>query len=413
MQVTRLGKFIVLILLIGAAAGGWRVWQNAGKSGGGGTSVFPNGNGGKSGDGSGNLNGGASGASGSGDGGTFTGSAAGQGNEILLLTSNTKKGWLLDEIAKFNANNDGKYRVVTKFIETREAMHAILDGKVKPAIWSPSSTIWTARLSQAWQQKTGNAIIDRGNAETYRVFFRSPLVFLTTKNKVATLKPILKSWDTFRTKSGAKVSWGKLKWSHADPLSANSGMMTLGLILADYTNQTGADPSVAADSEKFRAYLRGIERGLVFDLPAQGGSSALAKAFLRDTNRYDFISTYESNAIEAAQNDSNLAVIYPSPTVVSESVGAVLNGDWLSDTQRQGARAFLQFLGSEQSMREGLQYYFRPAQSGGTMSLAPILSQLRAQGFQQSFTSIELPPYEALNAAAFQWRTHIARQPAS
>lgn len=418
MHITKLGKFIVLILLVGAAVGGWRVWQNLNSKSGGGAATFPSNNGGSNNGGgggnSGNVSssGTAANADSSGDGGTFTGGAVGQGNEILLVTSNTKKGWLLDEIGKFNASNGSKYRVVTRFIETREAMHAILDGKIKPAIWSPSSTIWTARLSQAWQQKTGNAIIDRGNADAYRVFFRSPLVFLTTKSKVATLRPLLKNWDTFRQKSGTKVSWGKLKWSHADPLTANSGMMTLGLILADYTNQTGADPGVAADSAKFRAYLQGIERGLVFDLPARGGSSALAKAFLRDTSRYDFISTYESNAIEAAQNDPTLAVIYPSPTVVSESVGAILKGDWLSETQRQGARAFLNFLGSETSMREGLQYYFRPAQSGGALTLAPILSQLRAQGFQQSFTSIELPPYEALNSAAFQWRLHVAHQAA-
>jgi ABC-type sulfate transport system substrate-binding protein len=203
-----------------------------------------------------------------------------------------------------------------------------------------------------------------------------------------------------------------LKWSHADPLSANSGMMTLGLMLADYTQQTGSDPMIAAGSTKFRTYVNGISRGLVFDLPAQGGSSALNKAFLQNPNRYDFITTYESNAIEAALNDPNIAVIYPNPTAVSENVGAILNGDWLSDTQREGARAFLQFLGSEQSLREGLGYYFRPAQSGGNLSLSPVLNKLRAQGFQQSFSSAELPSYEALNAAAFAWRNSVGKKAA-
>ena len=438
MRVTGLGKLILLILVIGAAFGGWRVFQNMNKSGGanngnannGGTSLFGKNNGGNNTGNNGNNTGNNTGNNGSnsngnnsngsgnsgnsstqsgGNSGTFTGGTAASGNEILLVTSNTKKGWLVDEISKFNAQNGDKYKIVTKFIETREAMHAILEGKVKPAIWSPSSTIWTQRLSQAWQQKNGNAILNLNDGDKYRVFFRSPLVFLTTKRKLNALKPVLKSWDTLRASNG-RTSQGALKWAHADPLTANSGMMTLGLMLADYTAQTGSDPAIAASSAKFRTYVSGISRGLVFDLPAQGGSSALTKAFLQNTSRYDFITTYESNAIEAALNDPSLAVIYPNPTAVSESVGAVINGDWLSDTQREGARAFLQFLGSEKSMREGLNYYFRPAQSGGNLSLSPVLSKLRAQGFQQSFSSAELPPYEALNAAAFAWRNSIAKK---
>ena len=424
MRVTGLGKFIILLLIAGAAFGGWRLFQNTNKSGAnsgsannGGNSLFGKNNSANNGGNSNASNSnGSSTRSNDGSGsntnsanGTFTGGTTASGNEILLVTSNTKKGWLIDQIAKFNASNNGQYKIVTRFIETREAMHAILEGKVKPAIWSPSSTIWTQRLGQAWQQKNGNALLNLNDGDSYRVFFRSPLLFMTTKRKLPALKPVLRSWETLRASNG-RTSQGRLKWSHADPLSANSGMMTLGLMLADYTSQTGADASIAASSAKFRTYVSGISRGLVFDLPAQGGSSALTKAFLQDPNRYDFITTYESNAIEAALNDPNIAVIYPNPTAVSENVGAILNGDWLSETQREGARAFLKFLGSEQSLREGLGYYFRPAQSGGNLSLSPVLGKLRAQGFQQSFSSAELPPYEALNAAAFAWRNSIGKR---
>ncbi len=422
MRVTGLGKIVILLLILGAAIGGWRAFQTLGAKSGGtgngngkGGSSFPSlfGNKSKGGNSNGN-NDGSNSNDGSGQSSTRNGGAtdansgdvAAADNEILLLTSATKKGWLLDQIGKFNAQNGGKYRVTTKFMETRDAMHAILEGKVKPAIWSPSSTIWTSRLAQAWQQKNGKPILNLDDTTSYRVFFRSPLVFLTTKAKLPKLKPILGGgWDKLRTSSG-------IKFSHPDPLTSNGGMMTIGLILADYASQTGGDPTEIANSAKFRLYLQQLERGLVFDLPAQGGSSSLFKAFVKDPNRYDFITTYESNAIDEAIKNPQVAVIYPNPTAVSENVGAVLQGDWLSNTQQEGARAFLQFMGSEAAMREGLAYHFRPAQSGGTLSITNTLNQLRGQGFQQSFSAVELPPYTALNDAAFQWRLHVAKLPA-
>lgn len=228
-------------------------------------------------------------------------------------------------------------------------------------------------------------------------------MFLTTKERLPKLKPILSGgWDKIRQSSA------NLKFSHADPLTANSGMMTLDLILADYAQQTNSDPNDVASTPKFRQYLQGLERGLVFDLPAQGGSSALFKAFVADPNRYDFITTYESNAIDEAMQNRKVAVIYPNPTAVSESVGAVLQGDWLSPTQQEGAREFLKFLSSDRSTREGLAYHFRPARSGGALSLNNTLSNLRNQGFQPGFSAVELPPYDALNSAAFQWKKYVA-----
>jgi ABC-type uncharacterized transport system YnjBCD substrate-binding protein len=70
----------------------------------------------------------------------------------------------------------------------------------------------------------------------------------------------------------------------------------------------------------------------------------------------------------------------------------------------------LQFLGSEGPLRDGVKEKFRPVVSGSDITLAPELSRYAAQGFQQSYAPIELPPYEALNTAAYQWRLKIARQ---
>jgi Ca-activated chloride channel family protein len=401
MRLTGLGKFIILILAIGVAVGGWRLWQGQGGKGGtkpGGGFALPR-------------------ISVPGNGGSNSNTAGGSPDDILLVTSASKKGWLQDQIERFNSTNTGKYRITTKFMETREAMHAVLEGSVKPTLWSPSSTIWTARLAQAWREKNGSPLLDLNDSGAYRVFFRTPLVFLTTREKAKFLRPVLggsRPWETLRLLSlrQRKVPWGQIHFSHADPLNANSGMMTLGLIVADYSQLTGQEPADVVASTRFRTYMRELEHSLVYDLPAQGGSSALVKAFLQDPTRYDFITAYENAALDAIPRHPNLAVIYPNPTAVSEHVVALFNGEWVSQEQSEGARAFIRFLGSEESLRSGLKYNFRPAQAGDGTSLASTLARYRTQGFQQSFSAVELPPYEVLNNAAFQWRIHVAKKPA-
>ena len=122
-----------------------------------------------------------------------TGNATNPG-DIQVLTTATKQGWLQEEIDAFNTQNGGKYHVTLKLVESREAMQGILNGKQQPTIWSPSSPVWIARLAEVWSAKHGGQqIADMGEPSVYRVFFKSPLVFVTTKDKAAFLKPLLSS----------------------------------------------------------------------------------------------------------------------------------------------------------------------------------------------------------------------------
>ena len=187
--------------------------------------------------------------------------------------------------------------------------------------------------------------------------------------------------------------------------------MTLGLILADYgqrTGQSGILDKVATD-KKFWKYLTELEKGLVYDDAAEKGTTALTKAFIADPSRYDFITAYESAALEGVAENPNLAVIYPNPTAVSEHAVTLLSGaGWITPTQKEGALAFIQFLGGKESLESGIKYHFRPAQSGGGLSLNSELSRYSGQGFSQTYSSIELPSYQALNTVTFQWRKRVA-----
>ncbi len=396
MKLTPLSKMILLLLVVGGAIGGYRWYgqtqsggsQNSSKSGGFSPPQIP------------------------GLGGNSNTKTDAPSAELQFITSASKKGWIVEQIEKYNALPTTKTPVVLKSVETREAMHQILDGKVKPALWSPSSVIWADRLAEAYKGKT---ILDTGDADSYRVILRTPMVFLTTKTKAKFLRPLLSSpnvWNNIRALSnGKRVPWGNFKWAHADPLNANSGMLALALILADYaekTSQSGAIENVA-NSKGFVNYLKALERKIVYNAAVEKGSSALVKSFAEDPSRYDFIVAYEANALEEVAKNPDLAVIYPTPTANAENAVAVLDGPWLSPAQKSGARDFLRFLAQPDAARDALKEHFRPARGA---SLGAELARYGENGFRQSYSAIELPPYAALNAAAFKWRVEIAKKPA-
>jgi hypothetical protein len=290
-------------------------------------------------------------------------------------------------------------------------MHDILEGKVQPVIWSPGGAIWPARLAEAWRERYSTEILQTTDPNAYRVFLRSPLLFLTTRSKAKFLQPLLggnRPWDALRALSMGtrRPPWGTFRFSHADPLTSSSGMLTLGLIINEYNSQ-GSDPVQVAESAAFATYLSELERSLVYDEAARKGTTALTNAYIQDPSRYDVITAYESAALEAAPSHPNLAVIYPNPTAYSEHAISLLNGSWVTPTQREGALALMEFLGGREAQADGLQFSFRPTRTSG-LSLDDRLRTYRAQGFRTSVTSIDLPPYRALNSAAYMFSQRIA-----
>lgn len=339
---------------------------------------------------------------------------------ILLVTSATKKDWLQDQIERFNETNKGQMEVKIDFIETREALQNILNGKTKPILWAPSSPLWSLRLGDAWTEKhPGDPLLDMSDSTSFRTYLRTPIVFLTTRERYEFLKPRLggaQSWEAIRKLSTGeeKTPWGTLRYAYADPLNANSGFLTLAGLLADYAAKTGkmGDINIVASSPEFGRFLTDLGKAFVYDEPVKEGSSALHKAFIEDPTRYDFISTYESNALKAVAENPKFVIIYPNPTTVAEqSIVLLTGGDWVTPDQRAVAMRFLDYLGGKDSLRDGLKTKFRPAQSSGEVSLAEELSRYQSQGVQQTFTSVEPPPYLAINEAAIQWRKFTARDP--
>ena len=332
-----------------------------------------------------------------------------QAGDILVSTTGTKQKWMESEIALFNAQSrSGKATLA--LMESRDAMKGILGGSLQPAVWSPSSPVWVYRLADLWPAAHGGAqIADVSGSETYRVLFKSPLVFLTTKEKAGFLRPLLSGpapWEGVRRLGLGQTHapWGAFHFAYADPLNASSGTLTMSLIISEYAREHGGanDLSATAATPGFAAYLSQVNRAYVRDSGAVG-SSALEKAYAADPNSRDFITAYESAALAAVERNPDLVMIYPSPTAVADQSAVLLSAPWVSDSQKATAHAFLDFISRSEALNDGVQYYFRPSQNGAE-ALGRRLGPAAKAQYQASYTQIELPPYDALNEAAAQWR---------
>ena len=341
-----------------------------------------------------------------------TGSPVPAGGDILVSTTGTKEKWMRTQIEKFNAQSQGG-KVQLNLTESRESMQDILNGKLQPTLWSPSSPVWTSRVADYWPQTHGGQkIADLSSSDTYRVLFKSPLVFITTKEKAKFLRPLLGGatpWENVRQLSlgQKKCPWGQFKFAYADPLNASSGTLTMSLIITEYARARGQDNDLnaAAGSPGFASYLRQINRAYVRGAD-NAGSSRLEKAFVSSTGSRDFITAYENAALAALDRNPDLALIYPSPTVTADQGVLLLTAPWVSSLQAQTAHAFLDFLGKPEALDDGVQYYFRPTQ-GGSQSLTDRLSASTRAQYRASPITVDLPPYEALNEAASRWNEQM------
>ena len=109
MRLTLLGKLVIFILAIGLAIGGIKVWRQSQQKGQNGTTnpigqnqTTPN---------------------------KTQPRSENNGNEIEFIITAAKKDWVGEQVDRFNAQNGGKWKIVTKPIPSREAMHDILEGK--------------------------------------------------------------------------------------------------------------------------------------------------------------------------------------------------------------------------------------------------------------------------------------------
>lgn len=299
--------------------------------------------------------------------------------EISVVYSTEKKDWIEAAVVEF-ARLEPTIKVTLIGKGSLDANQAILDGSLKPVLYSPADSLIANLLADDWKTKYGRPLF----AAEPQPLLLSPLVFavwqdradvLTAKTGgVLTWKAIReavispKGWPAI----GGKAAWGFVKLGHTDPTRSNSGLQALfSMSLEFYGKSSGLTIEDLLD-EKYQQWIKDIERGV-------GKFEASTGTFMTDMirfgpSKYDIAVVYESLAVAQLENAQgrwgSLRLYYPPTTLWSDHPIMLLDTDALTSVQRIAGQKLIDYLRSTTAQSTALRFGFRPADPSVPMKVS-------------------------------------------
>ena len=331
---------------------------------------------------------------------------------VPFAFSPEKEKLLAPLIEEFNAENDDVF-VEGQVVSSGEAQSKIARGTLKPVAWSPASSLWGRLL---------NFEADRPLApEENPSIVRTPLV-------IAMWEPMAKALGWPKKKVGfadilelaqdpegwgrfGRPELGRFKLVHTNPDFSTSG---LSAVVAEYYAATGKREGLTEKDitgSRARATVRGIEQSIVHygdttlfiaeQMKKEGPGYASAVA-MEEVTLLDFNRTRGSR--------DKLVALYPAEgTFFSDNPFIVLDAEWVSPEQAEGARRFQAFLAERVDARVAAQSGFRPADLKAKP--APPLTAENGVDPAQPVRVLGLPEPRVLAAVKKAWRED--RKPAN
>jgi ABC-type glycerol-3-phosphate transport system substrate-binding protein len=348
--------------------------------------------------------------------------------ELPFVYSTEKKEWVEAAVAEFAVAHP-EIKIVPIGKGSLEASDGILDGSLKPVLWSPADSLVLKLFAGDWLTKNGQAAFGEGDDAPEPVLL-SPLVFVAWEDRARALESFGGGTITWKTIHKAvasnqgwptvkgKAEWGFVKLGHTDPTRSNSGMQALVLIALEYYGRNTGSELHVEDVLKpdFQKFLRELESGVTRFENSTG-------TFMTDMvrfgpSKYDLAVVYESSAISQLANAQgrwgNLRVYYPKLTLWSDHPLAILHAPWVTDAQRAAAKQFVTFLHSKPVQERALRFGFRPAETSVPLKTADAqnpFTRLAEFGVQTTVPSVAEPPEAAVirNLLALWTRLHRAQ----
>src|SRR4051794_21550320 len=360
-------------------------------------------------------------SSGGGDGGS---GSSGSGSvskapsgalKIELVYSPEKEKLLVPLVRKFNDQRkevDGKQVFVEgKIVSSGDAQKQIARGQLKPTVWSPSSSFW-GRLVNL--QSDAGLIADDNPS-----IVRTPLVIAMWKpmaqalgwpDKQIDFKQIVKLATARNGWASVGAQFGPFKYVHTNPDFSTSGAEAVAGSYYAFAGKreglTNADVARAAPSvKKVESSIVHYGDNTLFieDQLKEHGQGYASAVAMEEVTLLDFNKSQPPGS-------PKLVALYPSEgTFVSDDPFMILNGSWVSASQRKAAEEFQKFLASEITPGLAGQYGFRP----GDDNAKPSGMVTTANGVDPSQPKIELkvPEPKVLNRVLTTWRRD--RKPAN
>jgi Ca-activated chloride channel family protein len=316
----------------------------------------------------------------SGTSGTSGTSAPGGGVTLVVAYGSEKKTWLEESARAFEASGaktrSGKaIKIDGHALGSGEAQQAILDGSLKPHVYSPASSAYITLLDLAWQARPGAATTaGKPLAPAGEPVVLSPIVIAMWKPMAEALgwpgKAI--GWADIIKISGdpkgwaalGHPEWGAFKLGHTHPEFSNSGLLAIlaeAYAGAGKQRDLGAADLAAAKTREFMAAVEGSivhygkSTGFFADKLLDRGPAYMSAAVL-----------YENLVVESygKKNDAGfpLVAVYPlEGTFWSDHPYSILDAEWVGAEEREAAQAFLAFLKARPQQERALALGFRPA----------------------------------------------------
>lgn len=306
----------------------------------------------------------ASGSSGSGGGAPAV--------EITMLYSSEKKEWVEAAAIPFRKDHP-EIKLTLTGKGSLAGAQAIVDDKEKPTIFSPADSLIMNLAAADWKTKGRDALFSTTGDDAPQSLVITPLVFVIWEDRAQALLKAANGNITWKTihkavmsnqgwpAVGGKPAWGFVKLGHTDPTQSNSGVQALYLMsLEFYGKQTIDVPDLLKPD--YQQFIKETEKGVTKFESSTG-------TFMTDMvrfgpSKYDIAVVYENLAISQIENAQgrwgNLRVYYPQTTLWSDHPAAILQGDWVTEAQKQAARTWLTHLRSRAVQERALAFGFRP-----------------------------------------------------
>ena len=298
-------------------------------------------------------------------------------------------------------------------VSSGAAESQIAEGRLEPVAWSPASSLWGRLL---------NFDADRPLApEDNPSIVRTPLV-------IAMWEPFARALGWPREKIGfeqilrltrsnqgfgafGKPQFGQFKLVHTNPDFSTSG---LEAVVAEYYSATGKKEGLTErdiQGSRARRVVRDIERSIVHygdttlfiaDQMRKEGPGYASAVAMEEVTLLDF------NRNRGGQ--PRLVALYPPEgTFYSDNPFIVLDAPWVSSAEREGARAFGDFLAEEISPELAAESGFRP----DDLDEDPVAPVSRENGVDpaQPERVLGLPSPRVLDRIRIAWRED--RKPAN
>ena len=331
---------------------------------------------------------------------------------VTVSSSLTKQKWMEAIVEKFHGDGvetsgGSPIRVEVTGVLSGGSMLEILDGRLKPVVWSPGAISWVDQFRERRaQQGLRPAIKGDCKPSVY-----SPIGLAMWRPMAQALgwpdKPI--GWQTIVDLASdpegwarhGHPEWGNLKLGHPHPKYSSAGMLYMASFVYGVIGKTSGLTAEDVYDPKVETAMRTLAQntskyGMI--------STDLLRLMARNGPQFlHAVSAFEEGTVRLNLERGDelrwpVVFIFPSEgTFWSSHPFCILDGaDWVDDERVEAANLFLDYLLAEERQAMAVQHLLRPLDSG-----IPIEAPLNLENGADPRVNLEtIPALEAPNSQA-------------